>query len=76
MKEPLHYCGQCVHCFAEPETNGWDCDIDEEPEWNFDELCWECKHFKDAEAVWERAWDRHQDELFQRGKDEAKGIYD
>ena len=77
MKDEFEYCGDCRNCFLEPPAyNTWDCKYALEPEWDEENECWDCDDFKDAEEVRERARERYEEEMAQRGKDEAKGIYE
>ena len=70
-------CGRCIHCISEgPAYNTWDCTLAQDPTWDEAWECWDCDDFKDAEEVWERARERYEEEMVQRGKDEAKGIYE
>ena len=68
-------CKRCVHFYTE-EAGDADCEKWLEPEWNDDQECWECDHFRDAEEVERNARAREEDLQVELAIEEWKGIRD
>ncbi len=68
-------CMSCIHFFTE-ESGEADCERWLEPEWNDDDECWECDHFRDAEEVDLMARAREEDLQVELAIEEWKGIRD
>ena len=68
-------CKNCIRFFTE-ESGEADCERWLEPEWNDDDECWECDHFRDAEEVDLRAREREEDLQVELAIEEWKGIRD
>ena len=68
-------CKNCIRFFTE-ESGDADCERWLEPEWNDDQECWECDHFRDAEEVERNARAREEDLQVELAIEEWKGIRD
>ena len=68
-------CKNCIRFFTE-ESGEADCERWLEPEWNDDQECWECDHFRDAEEVELNARAREEDLQVELAIEEWKGIRD
>jgi hypothetical protein len=76
MKKMIEYCGECIHCVCDIPTHSWECDAGIEPEWDEEYEVWECDKYKNKEEVELKALARHEDMLFEQGKNKAKGVSD